>query len=206
MASQADGLYSRVRALLPVIGKFCLIGGVGTVMDLGGAGLLQGKGVEPLLAKAISVAVSTAFTYVGSRFWTFRHRERQPMGREAALFFGLNVVGLLIAEAVIALVTYALGLRSTLDYNIGSFLGSGLGTIFRFYAYHKWVFIESDPAGPAATAAVVKPLPGRHRWELDPAFRVAEAEAAAAKAAARPRPAAGYASAWTGTGRHRKAS
>jgi putative flippase GtrA len=205
MASQAAGLHFRVRALLPEISKFCLIGGIGTVIDLGGAGLLQGKGVEPLLAKAISVTVSTTFTYIGSRFWTFRHRERQPLGREAALFFGLNIVGLLIAEAVIALVTYVLGLRSTLDYNIASFIGSGLGTIFRFYAYHKWVFLESGPAEAGAPAVVVQPLPGRHRWELDPAFRVAEAEAEA-KAAARPPAAAGYASAWTGTGRHRKAS
>jgi putative flippase GtrA len=205
MASQADGLYARVRALLPEISKFCLIGGIGLVIDLGGAGLLQGKGVEPLLAKAVAVTVSTTFTYFGSRFWTFRHRERQPMGREAALFFGLNIVGLLIAEAVLALATYALGLRSRLDYNIASFIGSGLGTVFRFYAYNKWVFVEpgTGKAGTGKTAppvAAVQPLPGHHLWELDPAFRVAEAEAAA-------RPdAADYASPWPGPGRHRKAS
>ncbi len=211
MASQADGLHSRVRALLPEISKFCLIGGIGLVIDLGGAGLLQGKGVEPLLAKAIAVTVSTTFTYFGSRFWTFRHRERQPMRREAALFFGLNVVGLLIAEAVIALVTYVMGLRSALDYNIASFIGSGLGTIFRFYAYNRWVFLESPAVGPAAVelgageaapaAAGVEPLPGHHLWELDPAFRVAEAEAAARTPAA-----ADYAAPWPAPGRHRKAS
>jgi putative flippase GtrA len=224
MASQADGLHSRVRALLPEISKFCLIGGIGLVIDLGGAGLLQGKGVEPLLAKAIAVTVSTTFTYFGSRFWTFRHRERQPMRREAALFFGLNVVGLLIAEAVIALVTYVMGLHSALDYNIGSFIGSGLGTVFRFYAYNKWVFLESSAvesasvesgsvesgsvesgsAGPGsgeAAPAAVDPLPGHHLWELDPAFRVAEAEAAAKTPAA-----ADYASPWPAPGRHRKAS
>jgi putative flippase GtrA len=216
MASQADGLYSRVRALLPEISKFCLIGGIGLVIDLGGAGLMQGKGVEPLLAKAIAVTVSTTFTYFGSRFWTFRHRERQPMGREAALFFGLNIVGLLIAETVLALATYVLGLRSSLDYNIASFIGSGLGTVFRFYAYNKWVFVEPAPAqtgtveldpakaAPAMAAppvAAVQPLPGHHLWELDPAFRVAEAEAAASRPDA-----ADYASPWPGTGRHRKAS
>jgi putative flippase GtrA len=201
MASQADGLYSRVRALLPEISKFCLIGGIGLVIDLGGAGLMQGKGVEPLLAKAVAVTVSTTFTYFGSRFWTFRHRERQPMGREAALFFGLNIVGLLIAEAVLALVTYVLGLRSALDYNIASFIGSGLGTVFRFYAYNKWVFVESAPAMAAPPVAAVQPLPGHHLWELDPAFRVAEAEAAASRPDA-----ADYASPWPGTGRHRKAS
>ena len=205
MASQADGLYSRVRALLPEISKFCLIGGIGLVIDLGGAGLLQGKGVEPLLAKAVAVTVSTTFTYFGSRFWTFRHRERQPMGREAALFFGLNIVGLLIAEAVLALVTYVMGLRSALDYNVASFIGSGLGTVFRFYAYNKWVFVESAPAqldtAAAARPAAVQPLPGHHLWELDPAFRVAEAEAAASRPDA-----ADYASPWPGTGRHRKAS
>ena len=209
MASQADGLHSRIRTLLPEISKFCLIGGIGLVIDLGGAGLLQGRGVEPLVAKAVAVTVSTTFTYFGSRFWTFRHRERQPMRREAALFFGLNIVGLLIAEAVIALVTYVLGLRSALDYNIASFIGSGLGTVFRFYAYNKWVFVETGAGKPGAVeaagpVAAVQPLPGHHLWELDPAFRVAEAEAAAAAPDAAD--AADYASPWPGTGRHRKAS
>ncbi len=176
MAQPAAVQQSRIRAMLPEIGKFCLIGGTGTVIDIGGAAVLHGRfHVEPLAAKAISVTIATVFTYVGSRFWTFRHRENQALGREASLFFVLNVVGLLIAEAVIFLVTYVLGLRGTLEYNAASIVGSGLGTIFRFYAYRKWVFL---PPGPAvAPLAVVPALPDYPPWELDPAFVAAEVSA-----------------------------
>jgi putative flippase GtrA len=176
MAQPADGPLSKFRSMLPEIGKFCLIGGIGTIIDLGGAAVLHGKfHVEPLAAKAVSVTLATVFTYLGSRFWTFRHRENQPVRREAVLFFVLNVVGLVIAEAVIFLVTYVMGLRGTLDYNAASIIGSGLGTVFRFYAYRKWVFLA--PAEPGAAPAAAAGLPDYPPWELDPAFVAAEVSA-----------------------------
>jgi hypothetical protein len=45
----------------------------------------------------------------GSRYWTFRHRERSGAGRETAMFFALNAVGIGITEACVGL-TYPLGL------------------------------------------------------------------------------------------------
>ena len=41
-----------------------------------------------------------------------------------------------------------MGLRGPLAYNAASFIGTGLGTIFRFWAYRKWVFLA--PAGASA--------------------------------------------------------
>ena len=176
MAQPAAVRLSRIQSMLPEIGKFCLIGGIGTVIDLGGAAVLHGKfHVEPLAAKAVSVTIATVFTYLGSRFWTFRHRENQAMHREALLFLVLNVVGLVIAEAVIYLVTYVMGLRGALDYNAASVIGSGLGTVFRFYAYRKWVFLA--PASPAAPRPGTERLPDYPPWELDPAFVAAEVSA-----------------------------
>ncbi|HEY0935428.1 MAG TPA: GtrA family protein [Trebonia sp.] len=157
--------------MLPELIKFCIVGGVGTVIDLGGAGLLHSRyHVEPLAAKAVSVTLATAFTYLGARFWTFKHRENQSVRREAVLFFALNVAGLVIAEAVIGLVTYVMGLRGTLDYNAASVIGTGLGTIFRFYAYRKWVFLAPSEQPAASTAAAAVAMPDYPPWELDPAF------------------------------------
>jgi len=162
--------------MFPEIGKFCLIGGIGTAVDLGGAAVLHGRfHVEPLAAKAVSVTLATVFTYLGSRFWTFRHRENQAVHREALLFLVLNVVGLGIAEAVIYLVSYVFGLRGVLDYNAASVIGTGLGTVFRFYAYRKWVFLA--PAPPAAPLAEAAGAPDYPPWELDPAFVAAEVSA-----------------------------
>jgi len=110
-------------------------------------------------------------TYLGSRYWTFRERENQSVRREAVLFLILNTFGLLIAEAVIALVTYVMGLHGRLEYNAASFVGTGLGTIFRFYAYRKWIFIAPANSSAAPTALPDGPaFPDYPPWELDPTF------------------------------------
>ena len=94
-------------------------------------------------------------TYLGSRFWTFRHRENQPLLREGSLFAALNVIGLLIAEAVIGLTVYGLGTRGPLAYNAASVVGTGLGTIFRYLSYKRWVFLKPVkpviPNGPSVS-------------------------------------------------------
>ena len=172
MAFTASGLYSRVRTMGPEIGKFLIVGGLGTVIDLGGAGLLHGQyHFEPLAAKAVSVTLATVFTYLGSRFWTFKERENQSVRREAVLFLVLNIFGLLMAEAVIGLVTYVMGLHGRLAYNAASFVGTGLGTIFRFYAYRKWIFLEPEQSSAAPSPLPDAPaFPDYPPWELDPTF------------------------------------
>src|SRR4029077_13906196 len=110
--------------------------------------------------------------------------------REAALFIVLNVVGLLIAEAVIGLVTYVMGLHSQLEYNAASFIGTGLGTIFRFWAYRKWVFLDPENASAPTQPPDAPAFPDYPPWELDPSFLVAEAAVQA------PLPAPTYSSPW----------
>ncbi len=155
MARPVAGLYDRVRHLIPELAKFGVVGCIGAVIDLGGAAVLHGSyHVGPLTAKAISIGAATVVTYVGSRFWTFRHRENQPLLREGVLFIALNVVGLIIAEAVIASTTYVLGYKDPIAYNIASLVGTGLGTIFRYFAYRQWVFLA-----PALEPAVTERAP-----------------------------------------------
>jgi putative flippase GtrA len=168
MALDAAELYARVRQLLPELLKFGIVGGIGTVVDLGGAALLHGAyHVDPLGAKAASTSAATVITYVGSRFWTFKDRENQELKREAVLFIVLNVVGLLIAEVVVGLVTYVMGLHGQIEYNIASFLGTGFGTIFRYFAYKKWVFLAPSEY---ATAPAPRPFPNYSPWGAAPGF------------------------------------
>ncbi len=186
----------RFTELIPELAKFGVVGLIGSIIDLGGAAYLHGKvGVGPMVSKGISICAATAFTYLGSRFWTFRHRVNQALLREGLLFVALNVVGLAIAEIVIAVTTYGLDRNSTLAYNAASVVGTGLGTIFRYFSYKKWVFLAGDPgaavaAGEAAVSGIVDPAeaspagamltgaeyghgygqPGKHRygppWEI----------------------------------------
>jgi putative flippase GtrA len=172
MARPVAGLFARVRHLVPELAKFGIVGGIGTVIDLGGAALLHNAyHVGPLAAKAISFTAATIFTYLGSRFWTFRHRENQPVLREAVLFITINFVGLLIAEAVIAFTIYGLDLKDPIAYNAASMLGTGLGTIFRFYAYRKWVFLApAEEPALAVPADAMLDLVEYPPWELDPSW------------------------------------
>ncbi len=174
MAFTADGsLYARIRQLAPELIKFGVVGGIGSVIDLGGAAVLNSDHTSPITAKAISVTAATVFTYLGSRFWTFKNRENQSsVAREAMLFIMLNVAGLIIAEAVIGVVTYVMGLRGTIEYNAASVLGTGLGTIFRFYAYRKWVFTApaEQPALAREVMRQVPDFPDYPPWELDDAY------------------------------------
>ena len=159
LADPAD----HVRQHGPELVKFGIVGGLGTIIDLGGAAVLHSVyHVGPLESKALSITAATIFTYLGSRFWTFRHRENQPVHREALLFVALNVVGLVLAELVIAFTTYGLGLKGPLAYNAASFIGTGLGTVFRWYAYRKWVFLapaqQPHPQPQAAFAGALGAL------------------------------------------------
>jgi putative flippase GtrA len=156
-------LRKRLADLTPELAKFGVVGLTGAVIDLGGADYLHvHMGVGPMVAKGLSITAATVVTYLGSRFWTFRHRVNQALLREGVLFVMLNVVGLAIAEVVIAATTYGLDLKSELAYNAASVVGTGLGTIFRYFSYKKWVFLAGAPgtvvaAGEAAVSGIVDP-------------------------------------------------
>jgi putative flippase GtrA len=149
-------LRKRFAELIPELAKFGVVGLVGSIVDLGGAAYLHGAlGVGPMVSKGLAITAATVVTYLGSRFWTFRHRANQALLREGILFAALNIVGLAIAECVIALVTYGLDMKGTLAYNAASVIGTGLGTIFRYFSYKKWVFLAGVPGAVAAGEAAV---------------------------------------------------
>jgi len=154
-------LRQRLVELIPELMKFGVVGLIGSVIDLGGSAYLYDRlGIGPLVSKALAIAAATVVTYLGSRFWTFRHRVNQALLREGMLFVALNIIGLAIAEVVIASTTYGLGYKGTLAYNAASVVGTGLGTIFRYFAYKKWVFLAGAPgaavaAGEAAVSGFV---------------------------------------------------
>jgi putative flippase GtrA len=154
-------LRKRFADLIPELAKFGVVGLIGSVVDLGGAAYLHGAvGIGPMVSKGLSITAATVVTYLGSRFWTFRHRVNQALLREGILFAALNLVGLAIAECVIALITYGLDMKGTLAYNAASVVGTGFGTIFRYFSYKKWVFLAGAPgaavaAGEAAVSGIV---------------------------------------------------
>lgn len=139
-----------IRQQIPEFSKFGMIGSVAFVIADGGSNLLRYRaGLGPLTSNAVATVAGTIFAFLGNRYWTFRHRQRSGVGRESVLFFVLNGAALLIQLAVISFTSYALGLTGKLAYNVALIFGIGLGTLFRFWSYRKWVWLAplEAPAG-----------------------------------------------------------
>ena len=111
------------------------------------------------IAVTVATVVATVITYVGNRFWTFKHRQGQGTTRESAIFFILNGVGLLIYYACIWLIQDVAGLKGKLWYNAALVVGTGLGTLFRFWSYRKWVWLAPGSLGPGRRRRVRRARP-----------------------------------------------
>jgi putative flippase GtrA len=142
-------LYERFRILIHEVAKFGLVGGIAFLVTEGGTNLLHFQmHVGPITSNVIATILATALSYVGNRYWTFRHRVgMSSVAGEYTLFFVLNAIGLLIQLASIGFTYYALGKHDKLSYNVALFIGIVLGTLFRFWSYRKWVW-RAHPAGP----------------------------------------------------------
>jgi putative flippase GtrA len=131
------------RILLKELSAFGLIGALAFVIDIGLFAWLSSYGA--LKAKAVSTTVSTTFAYFGNRYLSFSHRARTSLGRETSFFFGINLVTLVFSELTIALFVYGFGYghTSTMVFAV-NVATIGLGTVFRFWAYKRFVFLNPN--------------------------------------------------------------
>jgi len=136
--------------------KFGMVGAVAFVIDFGGYNLLVygphlqgllGEGTtegilhdKPLTAKIISATAATLVAWLGNRLWTFRHRRNRPAHHELALFVLFNVAAMVISVVCLGFSRYVLDLHTQLTDNVTNIVGIGIGTLFRFWTYRKFVF------------------------------------------------------------------
>jgi putative flippase GtrA len=146
---------TRLRGRVDVVAReaatFGAVGAVNTVLDIAVLNLLVfGVGLAPLRSKVASTVLAATSSYLMNRHWTFRHRTRQDVRREYALFFGLNAVGLALNLLVLGVVRYGLGADGPLALNLANVVGVGLGTLFRFWSYRRYVWTRADDDPPRA--------------------------------------------------------
>jgi putative flippase GtrA len=110
--------------------------------------------VGVLTAKCISTVVATFVAYLGNRHLSFSHRARIGLARETSYFFALNIATLVVSELVLALFAYPLGFKyDHLVMNVVNLGTIACGTIFRFWAYKRFVFLHPDKVPAAATSS-----------------------------------------------------
>jgi putative flippase GtrA len=155
-------LYVRFRQIIHEFAKFGVIGVIGLLITNVGYAVFHSKvGLGPVSSATVATIIATCVTYVGNRYWSFKHRERTNVAREGLIFFVLNGIGLLIQDAAVAFNYYILGLSGN---KVAEFLalnaGIGLATLFRFWSYRKFVWAEkSDDGGTPVLAKETPPRP-----------------------------------------------
>jgi putative flippase GtrA len=131
--------------------KFAIVGGTTFVIDNGIWYLLKLTVLEekPVTAKIIAIIVATIVSYVLNREWSFRTRGGRERHHEAALFFLISGIGVVLNSAPLYFSRYALQLevphvsrlvQEVADFASGSIIGMLLAMFFRFWAFKRWVF------------------------------------------------------------------
>lgn len=146
--------FNKFEGLGREVGKFGTVGAVCYLVDITIFNILRVALGEPIVPKIISTLIATTLAFLGNRFWTWRRRTRSGLAREYPLFFGVNLVGLGIGVACLWITHNWLGsywpvLTTRLADNIsGNVVGMGLATLFRFWAYRRFVFRAATVSEP----------------------------------------------------------
>jgi putative flippase GtrA len=138
--------------------KFALVGGFCFLITLiVNYGLkLTVLGDKPVTAQAIAVIIATIVSYVLNREWAFSTRGGRERHHEAALFFLISGLGVVLNTLPLWISRYALDLQvpnvgrftqEFADFASGMIIGTLLAMVFRWWAFKKWVF-PSENARP----------------------------------------------------------
>lgn len=145
-------IYARFQHLLHEVGKFGVVGICAFALDTAIFAVLRMGEMDGNKAKIIATVISATAAFVGNRFWTWRHRERSGLAKEYLLYFFFNAAGLGITLAVLNFSHSVLGgmwpiMQTPLaDVISAQFVGNGFATVFRFWAYRRFVFVAAAPA------------------------------------------------------------
>ncbi|GAA2683116.1 GtrA family protein [Actinoplanes palleronii] len=144
----AASLTDRLRRLAPEAIAFGIIGAGNTLLYMAITyGLLP---IGAVKASVIATVITTTLAYLANRYWTYRHHTRTALRREYTLFFGFNLVGMVIQSGMVAIGKYGFGLTEKNDevaFLGVTLIGIGIATVFRFWAYRTFVFLKPPVDG-----------------------------------------------------------
>ena len=147
--------YLRFQVLVHEIAKFGVVGAMGFVVQLGVQNALYpGHHIGALTSVVIASVFATTATFLGNRYWAFKHRKGRGIAHETVLFVVFNILGMLIQAGFVAVVVKEMHHTDRLSYNVATLIGIAIATLFRLFSYRKFVFFEKKPeAGPAEELA-----------------------------------------------------
>ena len=141
--------------------KFAIVGGTTFIIDSAIFYTLKLSilAEKPVTAKIISGVIAVIASYILNREWSFKHRGGRERTHEAALFFAVSGVGVVLSFIPLYISSYVFDLRqpdvSLAAENIADFvsayiIGNILQMAFRFWAMRRFVFPEEFARGADA--------------------------------------------------------
>ena len=150
----ARPLTERLRRVAPEAFAFGVIGAANTALYL--AITYVALPIGAVKATVIATVITTTLAYLANRYWTYRHHTRSALRREYTLFFGFNVVGMIIQSGAVAIAKYGFHLNES-DHKLLimtiTLAAAGVATVFRFWAYRTFVFLKPPVDGHEAVMA-----------------------------------------------------
>lgn len=159
--SSATPLIARLRHVAPEAFAFGIIGVGNTLLYM--AITWAALPIGAVKASVIATLITTTLAYFANRYWTYRNHARTALRREYVLFFGFNLVGMLIQSGAIAIGKYGFGLTEEHDefaFMGVTVIGIVIATLFRFWAYRSFVFLKPAVDGHEADLADLDPAAG----------------------------------------------
>jgi len=149
--------------------KFALVGGIAFVVDTAVFMLLKTTVLapKPVTAKIIAVLVATIVGYVLNREWSFRTRGGRERHHEAALYFAISGIGMMINAAPLWISRYVFDLQvphvsrlvmEIADFTSAQIIGTLLAMLFRWWAFRRYVFPDADARPRVPAMAIGRPV------------------------------------------------
>jgi putative flippase GtrA len=144
--------------------KFLVVGGVCFVVTtaVNYALKLTVLHEKPVTALVIATIIATVLSYVLNREWSFRTRGGRERHHEAALFFAVSAIGVVLNSLPLAVSRYVFDLsvpdvsrpvQEIADFVSGIVVGTLIAMCFRLWAFKRFVFPEQQ----------ARPRPARRR-------------------------------------------
>ena len=135
--------------------KFALVGTITYVVDIVLFTVLKTTVLEPkpVTAKIVAVLVATIVSYVLNREWSFRTRGGRERHHEAALFFLVCGIGLVINATPLWVSRYVFDLQvptvsmvvqEIADFASANVIGTLAAMVFRWWALRRYVFPDEN--------------------------------------------------------------
>ncbi len=137
----ASRVISALEARFHEVWRFLTVGVISTAIEFAlFNAMVFALAFGPVTAKVIATAAAMVNAYLGNRHWSFRHRPRARLSSQALLFLVVNGIGIAMGAAFVAGANRIFDAQSFVALNLVNVAAVLSVLVFRFWAYHRWVF------------------------------------------------------------------